>query len=54
MASKKLMAFWAFTDLWLFAAAVLSITMSVVWGLPSASMMIKFTLNSHFLLGAWP
>ena len=52
MVSKKLMAFWAFTDLWLLAAAALSIIMSIVWREPN--LMMNLTLNNSFLLGGCP
>ncbi|KAJ3522046.1 hypothetical protein NM688_g8933 [Phlebia brevispora] len=48
MVSKRLMAFWAFVDLWLLAAGVLSIVMSLVWR--AHNLMINFTLSSQDLL----
>ncbi|KAF7800264.1 hypothetical protein EIP86_011511 [Pleurotus ostreatoroseus] len=48
MVSKKLMAFWAFVDLWLLAAGILSIVMSIVWR--AHNLMINFTLSSQDLL----
>lgn len=50
MVSKKLMAFWAFVDVWLLAAGVLSIVMSLVWR--AKNLMMNFTLDNADLTGA--
>lgn len=49
MVSKKLMAFWAFVDVWLLAAGVLSIVMSLVWR--AKNLMMNFTLDNADLTG---
>jgi hypothetical protein len=38
-----LMAFWAFVDVWLLAAGVLSVVMSLVWRAPN--LMLNFTIS---------
>ncbi|THG98905.1 hypothetical protein EW026_g3346 [Hermanssonia centrifuga] len=48
MVSKRLTAFWAFVDLWLLAAGVLSLVMSLVWRAPN--LMLNFTLSNADLL----
>lgn len=50
MVSKRLMAFYGFVDLWLVAAGVLSLVMSLIWRAPN--LMINFTLSSSDLTGA--
>ena len=50
MVDKRLYGFYAFVDLWLLAAAALSIAMSVVWRAPN--LMINFTLSDSDLTGA--
>ena len=50
MVSKRVMAFYGFVDLWLLAAGVLSLVMSLVWRAPN--LMINFTLSSSDLTGA--
>jgi hypothetical protein len=47
MVSKRILGFYAFVDLWLLAAAALSIAMSIVWRAPN--LMINFTLSSSDL-----
>lgn len=51
MVQKRLMAFWTFVDMWLLAAAVLSITMSFVWR--AKNLMLNFTISNVDLTGAW-
>jgi hypothetical protein len=50
MVSKRILGFYAFVDLWLLAAAALSIAMSFVWRAPN--LMINFTLSDMDLTGA--
>ena len=38
------MGIWAFVDVWLLAAAILSIVMSIVWRRPN--LMLNLTLSS--------
>jgi hypothetical protein len=52
MVSKRILGFYAFVDLWLLAAAALSIAMSFVWRAPN--LMINFTLSDMDLTGASP
>lgn len=42
------MGIWAFVDVWLLAAAILSIVMSFVWR--QSNLMLNLTLNSNQLL----
>ena len=44
------MAFWAFVDVWLLAAGVLTIVMSLVWR--AKNLMINFTISDADLTGA--
>lgn len=44
------MAFWAFVEVWLLAAGVLSLVMSLVWRAPN--LMLNFTISSADLTGA--
>lgn len=48
MVSKRLIAFWAISDVFLLAAGVLSIAMSIAWRAPN--LMLNFTLTSSDLL----
>ena len=49
MPSKKLMGCWAFVDLWLLAAGILTLVMSIVWRMPN--LMLNFTLSNAHLTG---
>lgn len=50
MVSKRVMAFYGFVDLWMLAAGILSLVMSLVWRAPN--LMFNFTLSTEFLNGA--
>lgn len=52
MVSKRLIAFWAISDVFLLAAGVLSIAMSIAWRAPN--LMLNFTLTSSDLLCTYP
>ncbi|GJE86797.1 tetraspanin [Phanerochaete sordida] len=47
MVSKRIMAFYAFVDLWLLAAGLLSLIMSIVWRTPN--LMLSFTISNSDL-----
>ncbi|CAL1704024.1 unnamed protein product [Somion occarium] len=47
MVSKVLLGCWAFVDVWLLAAGVLSLIMSLVWKAPN--LMINFTMDASEL-----
>jgi hypothetical protein len=49
MVSKRVMAFYGFVDLWLLAAGILALVMSLVWRAPN--LMLNFTLSSSDLTG---
>lgn len=50
MVSKRILGFYGFVQLWLLAAAALSIAMSIVWKAPN--LMINFTFHDIDLTGA--
>lgn len=52
MVSKRIMAFYGFVDLWLLAAGLLSLIMSLLWRAPN--LMLNFTLSNSDLTGALP
>lgn len=52
MVSKRIMAFYGFVDLWLLAAGLLSLIMSLVWRAPN--LMLNFTLSNSDLTGKSP
>ncbi|KIP10324.1 hypothetical protein PHLGIDRAFT_250778 [Phlebiopsis gigantea 11061_1 CR5-6] len=47
MVSKRIMAFYGFVDLWLLAAGLLSLIMSLLWRAPN--LMLNFTLSNSDL-----
>ncbi|KAK7693171.1 hypothetical protein QCA50_002737 [Cerrena zonata] len=52
MVSKKLLGCWAFVDIWLLAAGILSLVLSIVWKAPN--LMLNFTLSRNDLTGESP
>ena len=52
MVSKRILGLYGFTQLWLLAAAALSIAMSVVCRAPN--LMMNFTLHDIDLTGTYP